>query len=301
MRQFFASGCTKLLSVVKFKIDVVSTRTKKLGVVKLFGNEQTHSDAQSASNEHQSLQFNLANRDEFLAQIPSDGKGIEIGPFANPQLHGSNIKYLDVLTSEQLKQRALALGMDPEKVPQISYIANQNGFPDIPVMFDYALSCHSIEHQPDLVKHLNQVEKILVPGGKYFLIIPDKRYCFDHYLASSTFVDVVGAFLEQRIVHTAKSVIEHRALTTHNDPVAHFSGNHGDILSNQHQRVLQAISEFQNASGSYIDVHAWQFVPESFTELIGNLNALGLTSFKITNIWNTPINNLEFFVTLTNA
>ena len=48
-------------------------------------------------------------------------------------------------------------------------------------------------------------------------------------------------------------------------------------------------------------MHAWQFVPESFAELIGNLNALGLTSFKITNIWNTPINNLEFFVTLTKS
>lgn len=287
--------------MVKSRVDVLSTWIEKLGEVKLFRNEHIHSDAQSASNADQSLQFNLANRDEFLAQIPTDGKGIEIGPFANPQLHGPNVKYLDVLTSEQLKQRALALGMDPEKVPHISYISNQNGFPDIPEMFDYALSCHSIEHQPDLVKHLNQVEKILLPGGKYFLIIPDKRYCFDHYLAESTFVDIVGAFLEQRIVHTAKSVIEHRALTTHNDPVAHFSGNHGDILSNQHQRVLQAISEFRNASGSYIDVHAWQFVPESFTELIVNLNALGLTSFKITNIWNTPINNLEFFVTLTNA
>ena len=287
--------------MVKSRVDVLSTWTKKLGEVKLFRNEQIHSNAPTASNADQSLQFNLANRDEFLAQIPTDGKGIEIGPFANPQLHGPNIKYLDVLTSEELKRRARELGMDPEKVPHISYISNQNGFPDIPEIFDYALSCHSIEHQPDLVKHLNQVEKILSPSGKYFLIIPDKRYCFDHYLAESTFADIVGAFIEQRIVHTAKSVIEHRALTTHNDPVAHFSGNHGDILSNQHQRVLQAISEFKNASGSYIDVHAWQFVPESFAELIGNLNALGLTSFKITNIWNTPINNLEFFVTLTKS
>ena len=238
------------------------------------------------------------NRKDFLALISEHKQGIEIGPFASPLLKGPNVKYLDVLPSEQLKIRARDLGLDPYLVPHISYISDQDGIPDIQEKFDYALSSHSIEHQPDLVRHFNQVEKILKPNGEYFLIIPDKRYCFDHFLPESTIADVVGAFLDQRKVHTAKSVIEHRALTTHNDPAAHFSGSHGDISNNQNLRVRQAISEFKNANGSYIDVHAWQFVPTSFTELVSNLNALNLVDLKITNIWNTPINNFEFYVTM---
>ncbi len=238
------------------------------------------------------------NREDFLSLISEHEQGIEIGPFASPLLKGPNVKYLDVLPSELLKIRARDLGLDPHLVPHISYISNQDGIPDIPEKFDYALSCHSIEHQPDLVRHFMQVERILKPNGKYFLIIPDKRYCFDHFLPESTIADVIGAFLDQRKVHAAKSVIEHRALTTHNDPSAHFSGNHGDISINQNLRVQQAISEFKNANGSYIDVHAWQFIPASFKELVSNLNALNLVGFKITSIWNTPINNFEFYVTM---
>jgi SAM-dependent methyltransferase len=240
------------------------------------------------------------SRADFLAQILPLQKGLEIGPFANPLLKSANVKYLDVLPTEQLKVRASELGMDSELVPHISYIADENGFPKITESFDYVLSCHSIEHQPDLVKHLNQVEQILLPGGKYFLIIPDKRYCFDHYIAESTIADVVGAYLDKRTVHTAKSVIEHRALTTHNDPVEHFAGNHGDILSNQQVRVQQAISEFKHSNGQYIDVHAWQFVPKSFVDLVNQLNELGLVGLKVAQIWNTPANNFEFYVILKN-
>lgn len=238
------------------------------------------------------------SRADFLAQISPLQKGIEIGPFANPLLKGPNVKYLDVLPTEQLKARARTLGINPDGVPHISYVSNQNGFPEISEVFDYALSCHSIEHQPDLVKHLNQVERILAPGGSYFLIIPDKRYCFDHYLRESTIADVVGAFLENRVNHTPKSVIEHRSLTTHNDPVAHFAGIHGEIVSNQHERVSQAMIEFKNANGSYIDVHAWQFLPNTFIEIINQLKLLGLTEFEVQMMYETQVNTQEFFVML---
>jgi SAM-dependent methyltransferase len=266
--------------------------------VKLFGSKHRQFNDSIAMNSDHELTSNFTNRKEFLAEIPSDGTGIEIGPFANPLLHGSNVKYLDVLPTEQLVTRARELGMDQSKVPHISYISDINGFPEISERFDYALSCHSIEHQPDLIKHLNQVEQILVPGGRYFLIIPDKRYCFDHFLSESTIADVVGAFLEKRTVHSAKSVIEHRALTTHNDPVEHFSSNHGELFNNQNQRVQQAMLEIQGANGSYIDVHAWQFVPKSFALLVRQIFELGLSRLKVESIYRTAPNTQEFFAVL---
>jgi SAM-dependent methyltransferase len=274
----------------------VLNNATNLGDMKLF--HKTKSKESGAMNSNIGSASNFTTRAEFLADIPNDGKGIEIGPFANPLLHGPNVKYLDVLPTEQLITRARELGMDHTKVPQITYISDINGFPDISERFDYALSCHSIEHQPDLIKHLNQVEQILVPGGRYFLIIPDKRYCFDHYLSESTIADVVGAFLEKRTIHSAKSVIEHRALTTHNDPVAHFSGSHGDIWISQNERIIQAIDEFTRSDGGYIDVHAWQFTPESFTALIQSTESLQLTTFFIQSAFKTAINSQEFFVTL---
>jgi len=238
------------------------------------------------------------SRVEFLSQIPKDQKGIEIGPFANPLLKGPSIAYLDVLPTEDLIARAISLGLDPRSVPEISYVSNSNGFPRISESFNFAISSHSIEHHPDLIKHLNQVSQILYPRGKYFLIIPDKRYCFDHFIAESTIADVIDAYLEARKVHTAKSVIEHRALTTHNDPASHFLGNHGNILSNQHERVKSAMDELNNAQGSYIDVHAWQFTPTSFTEVISQLNLLDLVDFEVYDVWDTASNTFEFMAVL---
>lgn len=104
---------------------------------------------------------------------------------------------------------------------------------------------------------------------------------------------------EKRTLHSAKSVIEHRALTTHNDPVEHFLSNHGDFFSNQNQRVLQAILEIQSANGSYIDVHAWQFVPKSFALLVKQIFELGLSRLKIEAIFGTAPNTQEFFAVLT--
>ena len=191
------------------------------------------------------------NRGDFLSLIPQNDKGIEIGPFASPLLNGATVKYLDVLPTEILKARAITLGLDPTKVPDISYVLNKDGFPKITERFDFVISSHSIEHQPDLCSHLNQVSEILVPDGKYFLIIPDKRYCFDHFIAESTIADVLDAHFEKRRVHSAKSVIEHRALTTHNDPVAHHLGNHGDILSSQHVRIQSAMEEFLSEDAKF--------------------------------------------------
>ena len=117
-------------------------------------------------------------------------------------------------------------------------------------------------------------------------------------MRESTIADVVGAFLENRVNHTPKSVIEHRSLTTHNDPVAHFAGIHGEIVSNQHERVSQAMIEFKNANGSYIDVHAWQFLPNTFIEIINQLKLLGLTEFEVQMMYETQVNTQEFFVML---
>ena len=252
----------------------------------------------SVPQTHASQNLMTISRPEFLSQIPKHLKGIEIGPFANPLLSGPNIKYLDVLPTEELITRATSLGLDPTKVPDISYVSNSDGFPKIQETFEFAISSHSIEHHPDLIKHLNQVSSVLSPRGKYFLIIPDKRYCFDHFIAESTIADVIDAYLERRKVHTAKSVIEHRALTTHNDPALHFSGNHGSIQLNQHERVKSALDEMNNAQGSYIDVHAWQFVPTSFAEIINQLASLDLIDFEVQSIWDTALNTFEFMAVL---
>ena len=93
-------------------------------------------------------------------------------------------------------------------------------------------SSHCIEHQPDLVRHLQEVANLLEPDGAYFLLIPNKLYCFDHFIAETSVADVMLAHHLGHRVHTLASVIEHRALTTHNDPSRHWLGDHADPTTN---------------------------------------------------------------------
>jgi hypothetical protein len=130
------------------------------------------------------------------------------------------------------------------------------------------------------------------------LVIPDKRYCFDALIPESSIVDIIKAHQEKLNRPTVWKVIEHRALTTHNDPVLHWQNSHGvqnlDILV----RFNAAKSEFENARGKYIDVHCWQFTPESFTIIIDALYELGLIDFIVEKVWETTENDLEFCAVL---
>lgn len=234
----------------------------------------------------------LALRENLLLFIEDDISVLEIGPFFRPLKHGPHVEYLDMLDVEQLRVRATEVGGDPAAVPDI--IHHVGDLDSVDQAYDAVLSSHTIEHQPDLVHHLQQVERVLNPGGGYFLIIPDKRYCLDHFIAESTIADVLQAHQERRRAHVLKSVIEHRALTVHNDAVRHWRGDHGNPERNQTPRVRAAIEEFEAAGGSYVDVHAWYFTPPAFRLILTHLRALGLIGLEIAGIYHPARDRNEF-------
>lgn len=116
---------------------------------------------------------------------------LEIGPGSSPKLHGDGVYYFDVKSRTQLLNRY------PDRqahIPKNIHFVEENG--DLYIIdrkFDIVFSCHMIEHAPDLISHLQMVHNLLVPGGYYFLIVPDKRYCFDHFKPESTTADVLYA------------------------------------------------------------------------------------------------------------
>lgn len=234
----------------------------------------------------------LAVRENLLAFIDDDSTILEIGPFWQPLKRGPKVEYLDILDADQLRARAVATGGDPAGVPPV--IHHVGGLDAVGRSFDVVLSSHAIEHQPDLVRHLQAVERILMPGGAYVLIVPDKRYCFDHFIAESTIADVIEAYAEGRTVHTLKSVIEHRALTTHNVPLRHWQGDHGKADRDRAARTRAAIDEYGRAAGGYIDVHAWYFTPPAFRAILTTLRELGLVGLDIAGLYHPAYGRNEF-------
>ena len=239
-----------------------------------------------------------------LAMLASEAvSALEIGPFCNPVLIGENISYFDVLTREELILRANAIGYEIKHTPHIDFVSPNGDLSVVVRKFDAVLSSHCIEHQPDFIRHLNDVANLLNESGAYFLIIPDKRYCFDAAIEVSSIAEVVAAHIEGRKIHSLTSAIEHFALTTHNDPARHWEGNSFDdtyenaVLS----RIKLAVQAWEGANGGYIDVHAWQFTPASFREMITRLCKLNYISLVAEEVHETVPGSNEFTAVLRKA
>ena len=226
---------------------------------------------------------------------------LEIGPFCNPLLTGSNVKYLDVKNKNELEIMAKEIKLTTTNAPHIDYISPFGDLSIVDEKFDAIISSHNIEHQPDLILHIQQVEQILKDKGSYLLLVPDKRYCFDHFIQEATLIDVIAAYQERRKLHHPTSFMKQCAFATHNDAVRHWKEDHFDphYYSDMSDRIKSRLSQFDTANKEYVDCHAWQFTPESFASIVSMLNSIGLTRLKVQSIYETAQDTLEFGAVLT--
>ena len=164
--------------------------------------------------------------------------------------------------------------------------------------FDYVLGSDYAVRQPDLIAHLNDVERVLRPGGYYFALLPDKRYCSGALLAESTLADVLDAHQPSRTAHTLRSLIEHRALATHDDAARHWSNDHGAWPTDAAERSRLAVQEFAALQDGIIDIAAWRFTPSSFEAILGDLRQTGHVALRTSRIYPTRTFASEFWVVL---
>ena len=240
----------------------------------------------------------VTDRSAFVNLISNRSRVLEIGPFNSPRKTGPNVKYSDVLDKNGLIARAKRIGYDPTNIPEIDFVERSGNLTAVSQTFDYAVSSHVVEHQPNLIKHLNDVYNLLTDGGCYFAIVPDKRYCFDHFIPESNLAQVIDAHANGLTRHPLGRLIEHRVLTTHNDAIRHWQGDHGERHASLNVRYQIALEEYRQAEGGYIDVHGWYFTPDSFRQIIEGLRQIGLTFFNPIRIYPTLYGSLEFWAIL---
>ncbi len=244
-----------------------------------------------------------ADRYRFVAGLDKTKTFLEVGPYYYPSLRGENVRYFDVFSTDELRQKASRdadPSVVPEGVPHLHYQNDQGDLSTIEENFDAVFSAHCIEHQPDLAGHLNQVADLLHSGGNYYLIVPDHRYCFDQPRPTSTIGAVLEAYTQKRTRHSIQSLVDHATLTTHNDSRRHWAGDHGERdWQNSYLSQLRAtIDANASRSADYVDCHAWQFSPESFLNIVWSLAEIGVTRLVPEAVWLTPYRKLEFVAVL---
>lgn len=239
-------------------------------------------------------------RSDFLASIDNRGSVLELGPFDRPAMRGPNVAYFDVLDQEGLRQRAKQEGRDPAACPVIDHVSDNGDLSTVPGTFDALFSSHVIEHQHDLVQHLVDAGRLLRPGGSYHVVVPDRRFCFDHFMPESSLQEVLDAAdngparqVEQAIRHVHYDL-------THNDSLRHWLGLHGrrGEGSSRSQAACDADIE-RYRSGTYRDIHAFRFSPAGFRDIIVALHDLGRSPLRLATVHDTRFAEPEFFAVLT--
>lgn len=228
------------------------------------------------------------SRSEFFSRIYQYKNILEIGPFDRPvsptyMNNSAKVEYADWMSTEDLIARANKIqDRNPSNVPHISYVVSGSLSSSIRKKYDCVTSSHMMEHVPDLITHLQDIQGLLNPGGVYLFTVPDKRACFDLFIQESSLPEIITAYLEKRTRPSLRSVIEHRAFTVQEN---NFSTNPFSTNPMRHPpqdmwlRILSAKKEYEE--NTYVDVHCWYFTPESLLQIIKSLITIGLLSQNI--------------------
>ena len=229
-------------------------------------------------------------------------KLLEIGPFTNPDFKDENVKYFEVSSRSALIERAKHFSLPIKSIPKkLDYVDKHGDLSIINDEFDYVYSAHNIEHQIDLIKHLNQVYDILKENGKFLLVIPDKRCCFDPFVSETVMSDVLEAHYLKLKRHTLKTQLT-SCESTHNDPSRHWIGDHGkDLVKRTDYNELECykntLNKFLNTN-EYLDSHKWRFRPENFVFICNSLYRMGLVKLKLEKVYCTQKDSFQFMAIL---
>ncbi len=252
------------------------------------------------------MRAEMERNEKILFHCDHNGNGLEIGAGyspAAPKSQGYNIEVLDHASTQDLKNKYDHDPMvDIENIVDVDYVWNGEPYEELigkSDHYDYVIASHVVEHTPDLIFFLQQIEAILKPGGVLSLAVPHKFRCFDYLRQISTTGQVLQAHLEGRKTHSPGILFDDVATSVSMNGATAWGDEKVENLKFFHKNNLQlAAARFQKGIDceTYIDAHSWYFTPSSFRLIVSDLFALNYIGLAECGSFDTA--GCEFFVTL---
>lgn len=241
-------------------------------------------------------------------------RGLEIGPLASPRVRKDEgpVRYVDHASAAELKEKyATDQGMRDrlDEIVDVDYVLGESTTISMAVAddapFDYVIASHVVEYIPDTVGWLDDLTRVLRPGGILSLVIPDKRYCFDINRSLTEISDLVDANLRRLRQPSFRQAFDFysKAIGGTVDTAAVWAGTADYSLAVRQDfddpdaAALEACRNML-VSDEFVDVHCHVFTPDSFLGLVEKMARLGLIEYDVAAFVPTEINNFEFYVSL---
>jgi hypothetical protein len=165
--------------------------------------------------------------------------------------------------------------------------------------YDYIIASHVIEHTTDPIGFLLDLGELLSERGRIALVVPDKRFCFDHYKPVSTIGAMLDAHLHPINIHTPGAVLDHFVHHVTKDRAIVWSDQSPDGGFELTYSLERAWDEDQQAmeTDDYMDIHRWVFTPSSLAFALATLRCGGWLK-DLTVIASHETVGCEFFLTI---
>jgi hypothetical protein len=249
----------------------------------------------------------LSRRQELALEfVDLTGRGLEIGPSYEPlapKSQGFDVTVLDHAPADELRKKYAGYGMDEARLDQIEEVdcvwtgEKYSETPGLKPPYDFVIASHVIEHTLDPVAFLTELSELLTENGRIALVVPDKRFCFDHHRPVSSAGAILDAHLHPTSNHTPGAVLDY--FSYHVGFGGEFvwsTGMSGDFY--RHHSTERGVLEAKGAMDTleYMDIHRWVFTPSSLQFILATLSQGGWLDQHV--VGQQPTAGCEFFVTL---
>jgi SAM-dependent methyltransferase len=164
--------------------------------------------------------------------------------------------------------------------------------------YDFFIASHVIEHFPDLLGFLKEVETLLKVSGILSLVVPDKRYCFDFFKPLTLTGSILAAHRNRATRHSKCTAFEHVAYSCWRDSAGTWERQSGELgLFHTLEETFSIFCTLDDSpTAPHVDFHRWFFVPSSFRLILEELRLIGEITFEVAQSFDTA--GCEFFVSL---